>query len=107
MGAYKYLAELWRKKQSDVMRFLLRTLSYIKKLNLSGKSIFHTYKSMIFPNIFIFVCTGVRCWEYRQMPAIHRAQHASRPDKARRLGFKQKPGFVRFSLFIRFLFGVA
>ncbi|RYH30529.1 hypothetical protein EON65_04930 [archaeon] len=24
MGAYKYLEELWRKKQSDVMRFLLR-----------------------------------------------------------------------------------
>jgi large subunit ribosomal protein L15e len=62
MGAYKYLAELWRKKQSDVMRFLLR----------------------------------VRCWEYRQMPAIVRAQHASRPDKARRLGFKQKQGFAIF-----------
>jgi len=24
MGAYKYVSELWRKKQSDVMRFLLR-----------------------------------------------------------------------------------
>lgn len=24
MGAYKYLEELWRKKQSDVMRYLLR-----------------------------------------------------------------------------------
>ncbi len=24
MGAYKYLKELWRKKQSDVLRFLLR-----------------------------------------------------------------------------------
>jgi hypothetical protein len=24
MGAYKYLEELWRKKQSDVLRFLLR-----------------------------------------------------------------------------------
>ena len=24
MGAYKYLEELWRKKQSDVMRFLMR-----------------------------------------------------------------------------------
>merc|ERR1712216_668328 len=24
MGAYKYIQELWRKKQSDVMRFLLR-----------------------------------------------------------------------------------
>ncbi|CAI7779721.1 unnamed protein product [Closterium sp. NIES-54] len=24
MGAYKYVSELWKKKQSDVMRFLLR-----------------------------------------------------------------------------------
>jgi hypothetical protein len=24
MGAYKYLEEVWRKKQSDVLRFLLR-----------------------------------------------------------------------------------
>ena len=24
MGAYKYLEELWRKKQSDVLRFLMR-----------------------------------------------------------------------------------
>uniref|UniRef100_A0A2K6B3P1 Ribosomal protein L15 n=1 Tax=Macaca nemestrina TaxID=9545 RepID=A0A2K6B3P1_MACNE len=24
MGAYKYIQELWRKKQSDVMHFLLR-----------------------------------------------------------------------------------
>ena len=24
MGAYKYLEELWRKKQSDVMNFILR-----------------------------------------------------------------------------------
>jgi large subunit ribosomal protein L15e len=28
MGAYKYLEELWRKKQSDVMRFLLRVRAW-------------------------------------------------------------------------------
>jgi large subunit ribosomal protein L15e len=56
MGAYKYLEELWKKKQSDVMRFILR----------------------------------VRTWEFRQMPAIHRVTHPSRPDKARRLGYKAK-----------------
>ncbi|KAB0343357.1 hypothetical protein FD754_020283 [Muntiacus muntjak] len=39
MGAYKYIQELWRRKQSDVMRFLLR----------------------------------VRCWQYRQLSALHRA----------------------------------
>ncbi|CAM9432341.1 unnamed protein product [Ectocarpus fasciculatus] len=28
MGAYKYLEEVWRKKQSDVMRFLLRVRAW-------------------------------------------------------------------------------
>jgi large subunit ribosomal protein L15e len=67
MGAYKYLEELWRKKQSDVMRFLLR----------------------------------IRCWEYRQMPAVHRATHPSRPDKAHRLGFKTKQGFTIYRVRIK------
>jgi hypothetical protein len=30
----------------------------------------------------------VRCWEYRQLNVIHRASRPSRPDKARRLGYK-------------------
>lgn len=55
-GAYTYVSELWKKKQSDVMRFLLR----------------------------------VRCWEYRQLPAVVRVTHPTRPDKARRLGYKAK-----------------
>lgn len=55
-GAYTYVSELWKKKQSDVMRFLLR----------------------------------VRCWEYRQLPSIVRVTHSTRPDKARRLGYKAK-----------------
>lgn len=55
-GAYKYVSELWRKKQSDVMRFLQR----------------------------------VRCWEYRQQPSIVRLTRPTRPDKARRLGYKAK-----------------
>ena len=28
MGAYKYLEEIWRKKQSDVLRFLLRVRAW-------------------------------------------------------------------------------
>jgi ribosomal protein L15E len=55
-GAYKYLEELWRKKQSDVLSFLL----------------------------------SVRCWEFRQLPGIVRVTRPSRPDKARRLGYKAK-----------------
>ena len=61
MGAYKYMQEVYRKKQSDVLRFLLR----------------------------------VRCWQYRQLSAIHRAPRPSRPDKARRLGYRAKQGRTR------------
>jgi len=67
MGAYKYLEELYKKKQSDVLRFLLR----------------------------------VRCWEYRQLNVIHRAPRPSRPDKARRLGYKAKQGFVIYRIRVR------
>jgi hypothetical protein len=55
-GAYAYMSKLWRKKQSDVMRFVQR----------------------------------VRCWEYRQQPAIVRLTRPTRPDKARRVGYKAK-----------------
>jgi len=67
MGAYKYLEELWKKKQSDVMRFLSR----------------------------------VRTWEFRQLPAIHRASRPTRPDKARRLGYKAKQGFVVYRVRVK------
>jgi large subunit ribosomal protein L15e len=67
MGAIKYQQELYRKKQSDVMRFLLR----------------------------------IRCWQYRQLAAIHRASRPTRPDKARRLGYKAKQGFVIYRVRIR------
>jgi len=67
MGAYKYLEELWKKKQSDVLRFLLR----------------------------------VRCWEYRHLPSIHRASRPTRPDKARRLGYKAKQGYVIYRVRVR------
>lgn len=67
MGAYKYLEELFKRKQSDVLNFLLR----------------------------------IRCWEYRQLHAIHRASRPSRPDKARRLGYRAKQGYVIYRIRIR------
>merc|ERR1711944_321462 len=67
MGAYKYITELYRKKQSDVMRYLLR----------------------------------VRCWQYRQLTKVHRAPRSTRPDKARRLGYKNKQGFVIYRIAMR------
>ncbi|XP_075866490.1 large ribosomal subunit protein eL15-like [Microcebus murinus] len=67
MGAYKYIQELWRKKQSDGMRVLLR----------------------------------VRCWQYRQLSALHRAPRPTRPDKASRLGYKLKQGYVIYRIHVR------
>lgn len=67
MGAYKYLEELWRKKQSDVLRFVLR----------------------------------MRSWEYRQLPVIHKVHRPSRVDKARKLGYKSKQGYVIYRIRIR------
>eukprot|EP00919_Chromeraceae_sp_WS-2016_P055337 GHVR01131543.1.p1 GENE.GHVR01131543.1~~GHVR01131543.1.p1 ORF type:complete len:160 (+),score=8.92 GHVR01131543.1:975-1454(+) len=67
MGAYKYLEELWRKKQSDLMNFIFR----------------------------------IRTWEYRQLPVIQRVNKSSRPDKARRLGFKAKDGYVIYRVRVR------
>ncbi len=59
--------ELWHRKQSDVLRFLLR----------------------------------VRCWEYRNQNAVVRLSRPSRPDKARRLGYKAKQGFVTYRVRVR------
>jgi large subunit ribosomal protein L15e len=67
MGAYKYIQEMFRKKQSDGMRFLLR----------------------------------IRCWNFRQLAAVHRASRPTRPDKARRLGYKAKQGFAVYRVRIR------
>merc|ERR1712094_106786 len=67
MGAYKYLRELWNRKQSDVLRFVQR----------------------------------IRAWELRQLPSIHRATRPTRPDKARRLGYKAKQGYCIYRVRIR------
>ena len=67
MGAYKYMTELYRKKQSDVLRYLLR----------------------------------IRCWQYRQLAKVHRVPRSTRPDKARRLGYKNKQGFVIYRIAMR------
>ncbi|CAE8591110.1 unnamed protein product [Polarella glacialis] len=67
MGAYKYLEEMWRKKQSDVMRFLAR----------------------------------LRTWEYRQLPAVHRCSRPTRPDKARKVGYKAKQGYLVYRVRVK------
>lgn len=67
LQAYKYVEELWKKKQSDVLRFLQR----------------------------------VRVWEYRQLPSVCRVTRPTRPDKARRLGYKAKQGFCIYRARVR------
>eukprot|EP01034_Spumella_vulgaris_P005734 gene5734-7315_t len=67
MGAYKYLEEIWRKKQSDVLRFLLR----------------------------------VRAWQYRQAKKVQRVARPTRTDKAHKLGYKAKQGYVIYRVAVR------
>merc|ERR1712083_638460 len=67
MTAYKYLQQIWRKKQCEAMQYILR----------------------------------LRTWEYRQLPRIHRVTKPSRPDKARRLGYKAKQGYVVYRVAVR------
>lgn len=67
MGAYKYMEELWRHKQSDPMRFLQR----------------------------------VRAWEYRQRPKMVRLTNPTRTEKAHRLGYKAKQGYVMVRIGVR------
>jgi large subunit ribosomal protein L15e len=43
----------------------------------------------------------VRAWEYRQLPKITRVTHPTRPDKARRLGYKAKQGYVIYRVAVR------
>lgn len=67
MGAYRYMQELYRKKQSDVLRYLLR----------------------------------IRVWQFRQLTKMVRTPRPSRPDKARRLGFRAKQGYVIYRIRVR------
>merc|ERR1719447_720717 len=43
----------------------------------------------------------VRVWQYRNLNAIHRASRPTRPEKARRLGYKATQGFVVYRIRIR------
>lgn len=86
MGAYKYIGELYKKKQSDVLRFLLR-VRYVAVL----QSLLDVPRLRMWNS----------CWEYRQLNVIHRASRPSRPDKARRLGYKAKQGYVIYRVRVR------
>ncbi|KAL2218802.1 60S ribosomal protein L15 [Thermoascus aurantiacus ATCC 26904] len=87
MGALKYVEELQKKKQSDVIRFLLRVRCWEWCCWAGSIS-----------------CRRVDVWHtilLRQLNAIHRASRPSRPDKARRLGYKAKQGYVIYRARVR------
>nr|AGH70163.1 60S ribosomal protein L15 [Placozoa sp. H4] len=67
MGVYRYLEELNKKKQSDLLRYTMR----------------------------------VRCWYFRQLATVHRVNHPTRPDSARKLGYKAKQGYVIYRVRVR------
>merc|ERR1712231_3580 len=43
----------------------------------------------------------IRVWQYRNLNTIHRASKPTRPEKARRLGYKATQGFVVYRIKIR------
>lgn len=143
-GAYKYVAELYKKKQSDVMRFLMR-VRYVpsslssrcahragaaRRQELSpgtastAKQLARTSADRLPPApppspssalsplllaralppspVYLPLSPArARCWEYRQLAVCHRASRPSRPDKARRLGYKAKQGYLIYRIRVR------
>merc|ERR1719145_296405 len=43
----------------------------------------------------------IRAWEFRQLPAVHRCSRPTRPDKARRVGYKAKQGVLIYRVRVR------
>ncbi len=63
-------------------------------------SVFGALHSIYF-SVWAILRGYTRCWEYRQLNVIHRASRPSRPDKARRLGYKAKQGYVIYRVRVR------
>ena len=61
----------------------------------------HTRRALLTPITVLRFLLRVRAWEYRQLPKISRVTHPTRPDKARRLGYKAKQGFVIYRVAVR------
>ncbi len=47
------------------------------------------------------ICVPCSCWQYRQLASVHRVVRPTRPDKARRLGFKAKQGYVIYRVRVK------
>eukprot|EP00405_Crypthecodinium_cohnii_P002524 CAMPEP_0194747970 /NCGR_PEP_ID=MMETSP0323_2-20130528/2179_1 /TAXON_ID=2866 ORGANISM="Crypthecodinium cohnii, Strain Seligo" /NCGR_SAMPLE_ID=MMETSP0323_2 /ASSEMBLY_ACC=CAM_ASM_000346 /LENGTH=237 /DNA_ID=CAMNT_0039661911 /DNA_START=113 /DNA_END=827 /DNA_ORIENTATION=+ len=51
-------------------------------------------------DVFRFLAR-LRNWEYRQLPAVHRASRPTRQDKARRVGYKAKQGYCIYRVRVK------
>jgi large subunit ribosomal protein L15e len=105
MGAYKYLEELWRKKQSDVLRFLLRVRAWeyrqLPKICKVNKPTVRSVADQAYWCCQIWFVV----WRARQQtyPLALRCAYAGhqRTDKAHRLGYKAKEGFCIYRVAVR------
>merc|ERR1712055_325121 len=43
----------------------------------------------------------IRCWQYRQLTKLHKCPRSTRPERARRLGYKAKQGYVIYRICMR------
>ncbi len=87
------MEELYKKKQSDVLRYLLRIRTW-------------QYRYAFFCNLlklyhFIAISVVAVLILIRQMNVIVRVPHPTRPEKAKRLGYKTKQGFVIYRIRVR------
>lgn len=73
-------------------------MCFVSALGSTGKvideSILRLYRHLD-SNLYCFVLF------FRQLPTVHRASKPSRPDKARRLGYKAKQGYVIYRTRVR------
>ncbi|CAL1153305.1 unnamed protein product [Cladocopium goreaui] len=83
MGAYKYLEEMWRKKQSEAWS----DFSWGNAMSNKG-------------DVMRFLAR-LRNWEFRQLPAVHRCSRPTRPDKARKVGYKAKQGYCIYRVRVK------
>ncbi|PQE08881.1 60S ribosomal L15 protein [Rutstroemia sp. NJR-2017a BVV2] len=96
MGALKYLEEIQKKKQSDVLRFLLRVRCW-ETIDFNTSNFGPWTGKLEYCGHHWCLCYTL----LRQLNVIHRASRPSRPDKARRLGYKAKQGYVIYRARVR------
>ncbi|MCP9258927.1 60S ribosomal protein L15 [Dirofilaria immitis] len=98
MGAYRYMQELWRKKQSENAYIILLEDGTHIDHDYCGLDTFLTVKEFMLTMRYLL---RIRCWQYRQLTAIHRISRPTRPEKARRLGYRAKQGYVIYRVRVR------